>query len=323
MRKRVVEMRAQEKPAEDRRAVLRGMVAGAVVTGVQLFGNESAFAIQTRTTPRPFTLDYERWRDRAGSYLGPEQMARIRMEFKDTVKEILMKEVPKMDGAYPGLLQLAFLDAAPHSLWEVNELTGGANGSVRFSDELSRSDNKALAPLVSALEPVKAQIDAAWTAKAVAMGSERMPDPISYADLIAMAACVATIQKWGGSPVGGFPMRQGRTDVDAADPAGRSLALDADIATAKAWFNKRGIKFNVMVPLWMEVTTNPASAKADEAVAELMEKYEADPALYKKAFMTGFTQVTSLGTYYDGFAYFYDENPFVVREWYKKQQAEL
>ena len=87
MRKRVVEVRAQEKPVEERRAVLRGLAAGAVVTGVQLFGNaESALAIQTRTTPRPFTLDYERWKDRAGSYLGPEQMARIRMEFKDTVR---------------------------------------------------------------------------------------------------------------------------------------------------------------------------------------------------------------------------------------------
>ena len=59
---------------------------------------------------------------------------------------------------------------------------------------------------------------------------------------------------FAGSPEGGgFPMRQGRTDVQEADPAGRSLALGADIDTAKAWFKKRGIKMNVMVPIWMEV----------------------------------------------------------------------
>ena len=84
-----------------------------------------------------------------------------------------------------------------------------------------------------------------------------------------------------------------------------------------------GSSIDVRVLGGYQVTTNPASAKADTAVAELMAKYEADPALYKKAFMTGFTQVTSLGTYYDGFAYFYDENPFVVRKWYQEEQAQL
>ena len=74
------------------------------------------------------------------------------------VKAILMEEVPKMKGAYPGLLQLAFLDAAPHSLWEPNVDTGGANGSVRFSEELSRPDNEALASLMAGLEPVKAKV---------------------------------------------------------------------------------------------------------------------------------------------------------------------
>lgn len=53
-----------------------------------------------------------------------------------------MEEVPKMQGAYPGLLKLAFLDAAPHSLWEINTPTGGANGSIRFSEELQRPENK-------------------------------------------------------------------------------------------------------------------------------------------------------------------------------------
>jgi hypothetical protein len=320
-RKRVVTVKATQDPApaEERRAVLRGMAAAAVAAGVQLAGPEQASAIQTRTTARPFVNDYERYKDRAGSYLGPSQMARIRGEFKDTVKAVLMEEVPKMEGAYPGLLKLAFLDAAPHSLWEVNVATGGANGSVRFSEELARPENAALKGLVDALEPVKAKIDSAWTAKATAMGSERMPDPISWADLIAMAACVATIQKWGGSPEGGFPVRQGRTDTPDTDPAGRGLSLSADAATAQAWFAKRGIKLGAMLPIWMEVTTNLDSVKKNKDMAALMDKYAADPALYQKGFITGFTQVTSLGSYYDAFAYFYDENPFTEREWFQKK----
>lgn len=179
-----------------------------------------------------------------------------------------------------------------------------------------------MAGLITALEPVKVRIDAAWTAKAQEMSSERMPDPISWADLIAMAAVVAQIQKWGGSPEGGWPVRQGRSDVLEADPSGRSLSMNADVDTALAWFNKRGIHINAALPIWMEITDNLDSVKANPACAKLMAAYEADPAMFQKGFMMGFTQLSSLGTYYDAFAYFYDENPYVVRDWYKAQQAQ-
>jgi hypothetical protein len=107
---------------------------------------------------------------------------------------------------------------------------------------------------------VKKSIDAAWAAKAKARGAERPPDAITWADLIAMAGIAATILEWGGSPDGGFPVRQGREDTSVADPEGRFLPLAADAAAAKAWFKKRGIKLAAAVPVWMAVTDNAESA---------------------------------------------------------------
>jgi hypothetical protein len=59
--------------------------------------------------------------------------------------------------------------------------------------------------------------------------------------------------------------------------------------------------------------------QADGEIAKLVAKYDADKEEYKKQFMTGFTQLTSLGSYFDGFAYFYDESPFSSREWYTEK----
>jgi hypothetical protein len=65
------------------------------------------------------------------------------------------------------------------------------------------------------------------------MGAERPVDAISWADLIAMAGVAATILQWGGSPPGGFAVRQGREDTAVPDPVDRHLSLNADAASAK------------------------------------------------------------------------------------------
>jgi len=304
-----------EMGGETRRSILRALAGAAVLTT----GVEKASAIQTYTTPRPFVADYDKYKDRSGSMLGPRQMMREKSEFNELVKAELMAAIPKISGAYPGLLKLAFLDAAYYDLTDYPNATGGANGSIATSEELARPENATAKAMVEALEPVKKSIDAAWAAKAKAMGAERPPDAITWAYLIAMAGIAATILEWGGSPDGGFPVRQGREDTSVADPEGRFLPLAADAAAAKAWFKKRGIKLAAAVPVWMAVTDNAESAMADGEIAKLVATYDADKELYKKQFMTGFTQLTSLGSYFDGFAYFYDESPFSSREWYMEK----
>lgn len=299
----------------DRRAFLRAVSMGAISVASSLAMSEGANALNTYTEPKPFKTDFEKYNGRVGGTVAPMQMARMRSEFRDVAKGELMAVVPGIAGAYPGLLKLAFLDAATFDIWRHVypnnvEPSGGSNGSLRFEKE-----SPEMAPfngLLTALEPVKASIDAKWASVAASKGSPRAPDPISWADLIAMAAVVATIQKWGGSPEGGFPVRQGRVDATESDPSGRTLPFDADLVTARKWFAKRGMKENEMIPIWMEVTENKASMQADENVAKRMAAYQSDAALFQKDFMAGFTRLTSMGSSYDGYAYFYDESPFMV-----------
>mmetsp|Transcript_4892 Transcript_4892/g.6637 ORF Transcript_4892/g.6637 Transcript_4892/m.6637 type:complete len:359 (-) Transcript_4892:107-1183(-) len=290
----------------DRRTLLASVSIG--VAG--MLGVTPAQAINTTSTPKPFVTDSEKYLGRPGETLGPAQMVRMRSEFKDVVKTELMSAIPKMSGAYPGLLKLAFMDATTFDIYQRFEPSGGANGSVHLRAELARPENKDLASLVTSLEVVKSSIDSAWVAHATEAGSARAPSPISWADLLAMAACVATIQKWGGSPEGGFPMRQGRVDTADSDPQGRALPFSADFSTAKDYFSKRNISTEEMLPLWMEVTDNLDSVKASADGTALLTMFAANPDVYKKKFMSGFTKLTSLGSSFDAYAYFYDESPF-------------
>jgi len=73
--------------------------------------------------------------------LGPRQMMREKSEFNELVKAELMAAIPKISGAYPGLLKLAFLDAAYYDLTDYPNATGGANGSIATSEELARPEN--------------------------------------------------------------------------------------------------------------------------------------------------------------------------------------
>lgn len=320
LRLNAVAQNSSSSPEEfDRRAFLRALSVGAISVASTLTVGDEAKALNTYTTPKPFKADYEKYKDRAGSTVNPIQMAEMRAEFRDVAKGELMAAMPAIEGAYPGMLKLAFIDAATFDIWQPEKPngikpSGGANGSVRFLDEGKRSEVAVYEPLLTALEPVKESIDKKWAALAGSKGSARAPDPISWADLITMAAVVATIQKWGGSPDGGFPVRQGRVDAVESDPSGRTLPLGSDLQTAQAWFAKRGIKKNEMIPVWMEVTDNKASLKADLQTVKLMEAYEADPALYQKDFITGFTKLTSLGSTFDAYAYFYDQSPFAGKE---------
>jgi hypothetical protein len=80
--------------------------------------------------------------------LGPRQMMREKSEFNELVKAELMAAVPKISGAYPGLLKLAFLDAAYYDVTDYPNATGGANGSIATSDELARPENASAKAMV-------------------------------------------------------------------------------------------------------------------------------------------------------------------------------
>jgi len=298
----------------DRRAFLHAVSIGAISVASSLAMSEDANALNTYTQPKPFKSDYEKYKDRPGGTVAPMQMARMRSEFRDVAKGDLMAAVPGIQGAYPGLLKLAFMDAGTFNIWKHVkpngvEPSGGSNGSLLF--EIDRPEMAPYKDLLKALEPVKVSVDAKWASLAKSKGSPRAPDPISWADLITMAAVVATIQKWGASPEGGFPVRQGRMDAKSSDPSNRTLPFTADLVTAQKWFSKRGLKENEMLPLWMELTENTASLRADSKTAARMAVYEADTALFQKDFMHGFTKLTSLGSTFDAYMYFYDESPFL------------
>jgi hypothetical protein len=85
-----------------------------------------------------------------------------------------MAAVPGIQGAYPGLLKLAFMDAGTFDIWKHVkpngvEPSGGSNGSLLFE-----SDRPEMAPykdLLKALEPVKVSIDAKWASLAKSKGN--------------------------------------------------------------------------------------------------------------------------------------------------------
>ncbi|XP_040951032.1 thylakoid lumenal 29 kDa protein, chloroplastic isoform X3 [Gossypium hirsutum] len=93
----------------------------------------------------------------------------------------------------PSMLTLALNDAMTY---DKATKSGGSNGSIRFSSELSRPENKGLAAAMSLLDEAKKEID-----------SYSKGGPISYADLIQYAAqaavkstfLAAAIRKCGGN----------------------------------------------------------------------------------------------------------------------------
>lgn len=97
------------------------------------------------------------------------------------------------NNAAPILLRLAFHDAANY---DATTKRGGANGSVRFTQELSRPPNKGIENAVRFCEQIK----------------RRHPD-ITYADLYQLAGIVA-VEVTGGPAIDFVP---GRPDTDVPD----------------------------------------------------------------------------------------------------------
>ncbi|EOY15935.1 Ascorbate peroxidase 4 isoform 2, partial [Theobroma cacao] len=155
---------------------------------------------------------------------------RQRSEFLSNIKDTLFKALKGNPDLISPILTLALNDAVTY---DKATKSGGPNGSIRFSSELSRPENKGLSAAMSLLDEAKKEID-----------SYSKGGPISYADLIQYAAQTATkatflasaIRKSGGNEEKGsllysvygsngqwglFDRQFGRSDTEEPDPEGR------------------------------------------------------------------------------------------------------
>ncbi|KAL2520707.1 Thylakoid lumenal 29 kDa protein [Forsythia ovata] len=155
---------------------------------------------------------------------------RQRSEFQSAIKGTLAGSLKGNSDLIPSILTLALNDAMTY---DKATKSGGANGSIRFSSEISRPENKGLATALSLLDEVKKEID-----------SYSKGGPISHADLIQYAAqsaikstfLASAIRKCGGNEGKGslmytaygstgqwglFDKQFGRSDAQEPDPEGR------------------------------------------------------------------------------------------------------
>ncbi|KAF5182253.1 Thylakoid lumenal protein [Thalictrum thalictroides] len=155
---------------------------------------------------------------------------RQRSDFLGDIKKSLYTAIKGKPELVPSILMLALNDAMTY---DKATKSGGPNGSIRFSSEISRLENQGLSAALDLLEEVKKEID-----------SSSKGGPISYADLIQCAAqsalknsfLASAIRKAGGNEEKGnllytaygsngqwglFDRNFGRTDAQEPDPEGR------------------------------------------------------------------------------------------------------
>ncbi|KAL3132609.1 hypothetical protein ABBQ32_009138 [Trebouxia sp. C0010 RCD-2024] len=245
------------------------------------------------------------------------------------------KEIKKVvtAGDAPIALRVVLHDAATY---DVATGKGGLNGSIVNSEELSRPENKDLKSFVDKLAGVKQTIDD--------RGKVAGQGPISWADLIVLAAKVAHVLSWteqkvkratvasGGSTIAdafgaAFPVPLGRMDADSADDAVKIPTQSASPAEVKEFFNKLGNEskggFGSGKPpfwerptflLWSGAQPDPAAAEASLAADDDFKfwknKYDRSRRTvtrteYEVDFITFFTKLANLGAKFDSNKYLY------------------
>ncbi|KAK1436378.1 hypothetical protein QVD17_02157 [Tagetes erecta] len=155
---------------------------------------------------------------------------RQRSDFQSSIKSTLYTAIKANPELISPLLTLALNDAVTY---DKPTKSGGPNGSIRFSSEISRPENQGLSAALSLVEEAKKEID-----------SYSKGGPISYSDLIQLAAqsalkatfLASAIRKCGGNEEKGnllysaygssgqwglFDRQFGRSDTQEPDPEGR------------------------------------------------------------------------------------------------------
>nr|KJB64225.1 hypothetical protein B456_010G038200 [Gossypium raimondii] len=238
---------------------------------------------------------------------------RQRSEFLSSIKETLAKAMKGNPDLIPSMLTLALNDAMTY---DKATKSGGSNGSIRFSSELSRPENKGLAAAMSLLDEAKKEID-----------SYSKGGPISYADLIQYAAA---IRKCGGNEDKGrtlyaaygssgqwglFDRQFGRSDAEEPDPEGRVPIWEkASVQEMKDKFKEIGFgprQLAVMSAfLGPEQSATEALLVNDPEVIPWVQKYQRSRETvsqtdYEVDLITTLTKLSCLGQQINYEAYTY------------------
>ncbi|MQL99369.1 hypothetical protein Taro_032089 [Colocasia esculenta] len=249
---------------------------------------------------------------------------RQRSAFQSNIKDTFFKAVKENSDLIPSILALALNDAITY---DKATKTGGPNGSIRLSSEISRPENAGLAAALSLLEEAKKEID-----------SNSKGGPISYADLFQFAAQSAVkktfvdsaIRKCGGNEEKGrllytaygsngqwglFDRQFGRSDSQEPDPEGRVPQWDkASVQEMKAKFVAIGFgprQLAVMSAfLGPDQSAIESMLAADPEVRPWVEKYQRSRETvsqtdYEVDLITTLTKLSSFGQQINYEAYTY------------------
>ncbi|CAI5526361.1 unnamed protein product [Closterium sp. Naga37s-1] len=241
------------------------------------------------------------------------------------LKEDLFNTISANKELVPDILRLALNDAATY---DKETRTGGANGSIRFSEELSRPENKGLKAALQLLEGVKARVD-----------KDAKGGPISYADLIQFGAqaavkttfLAAATRKAGGDYTKGlnlyfaigspgqwgfFDKQLGRADAEQADPAGRVPNWEQlSAAEIKDKFAALGLRPRQVVTLALflgrDLEGVEAKLAGDEEMSKWVTKYRKSRTTvsqtdYEVDLIGAFLKLSLLGAPIDTEAYTYE-----------------
>lgn len=249
---------------------------------------------------------------------------RQRSEFQSKIKETLYTAFKANPDLIPSILTLALNDVMTY---DKATKSGGPNGSIRFSSEISRPENKGLSAALNLLEETKKEID-----------SYSKGGPIAYADLIQYAAqsalkstfLASAIRKCGGNEEKGsllytaygssgqwgvFDRQFGRTDAQEPDPEGRvPLWEKASVQEMKDKFKSVGFGPRQLAVMSAflgpdQIATENLLA-ADPEVAPWVQKYQRSRETvsetdYEVDLITTLTKLSCLGQQINYEAYTY------------------
>ncbi|XP_027331313.1 thylakoid lumenal 29 kDa protein, chloroplastic isoform X3 [Abrus precatorius] len=249
---------------------------------------------------------------------------RQRSEFQSQVKGTLSTAIKGNPDLIPSILTLALNDALTY---DKATKSGGPNGSIRFSSEISRPENKGLSAALNLLEEAKKEID-----------SYAKGGPISYADLIQYAGqsaakatfLAAAIRKCGGKEEKGnilynaygsngqwglFEKQFGRADAQDPDPEGRLPIWEkASVQEMKDKFSAVGFGPRQLAVLSAFIGPDQIATETllatDPDVAPWVQKYQRSRETvsqtdYEVDLITTFTKLSTLGQQINYEAYTY------------------
>ncbi|XP_010538933.1 PREDICTED: thylakoid lumenal 29 kDa protein, chloroplastic [Tarenaya hassleriana] len=249
---------------------------------------------------------------------------RQRSELQSKIKETFSTSLKGKPELVPAVLTLALNDAMTY---DKATKSGGPNGSIRLSSELSRPENQGLSAAMSLIEEAKKEID-----------SFSKGGPVSYSDLIQSAAQAAikstflasAIRKCGGNEEKGnilytaygstgqwglFDRQLGRSDATEPDPEGRIPQWDkASVQEMKDKFVSVGLGPRQLAVMSAFLGPDQAATESllatDPQVAPWVQKYQRSRETvsqtdYEVDLITALTKLSSLGQKINYEAYSY------------------